>query len=66
VYAPIKDSDFGATAGLTATDIKGYFANASYEFTKNMSLGLTYMDIERIDGPADEAKLYQLDLGYKF
>ncbi len=66
VYAPIKDSDFGATAGLPAVDFKGYIANIGYEFAKSMTLGLTYMDIERIAGPADEAKLYQLDLVYKF
>ena len=50
-YREIKDSDFGDTAGLTDTDVKGLKANVGYSFTKTMSLGLTLHGSIRNRGP---------------
>lgn len=66
VWGAVKDSDFGDTAGLTDTDVKGHKISAGYKVTKNFALGLTYMDVTSIDGFDRDGELYQLDFKYKF
>ena len=66
VFAPIKDSDFGDTAGMTVTDVEGIKLGLKYKFSKTLSLGGTYMDLNEIEGTPRDAQLYQLDLVYKF
>ena len=66
VFAPVKDSDFGDTAGMTVTDVEGIKLGLKYKFSKTLSLGGTFMDLNEIEGTSREAQLYQLDLVYKF
>jgi hypothetical protein len=54
VFGPLKDSDFGETAGLVDTDVQGHKLYASYNLTKNFSLGLTGYMLKRIKGGSDE------------
>ena len=66
VLAPIKDSDFGDTAGMTVTDVEGVKLSLKYIFSKSLTLGGTFMDLDEIEGITRDAQLYQLDLVYKF
>lgn len=76
VFGPMRDSDFGETAGLVDTDIRGHVLRLGYDLTKNCSLGASYYNLERRKGGsgndssgssfADSAQLVQLDLNYKF
>ncbi len=75
VFGPMRDSDFGETAGLTDTDIQGHVLRLGYNLTANCNIGASYMLLNRIDGgsgnigsstQADQAQLLQLDLNYKF
>ncbi len=66
IYQEIKDSDFGDTAGLTDTDVKGHKISLKYKLKDTISLGGTYMDLEEINGSHREGELVQLDLIYKF
>ncbi len=60
------DSDFGDTAGMTSTDVKGHKVSVKYKLKDTLSLGSTYMDLEEISGSSREGRLVQLDLVYKF
>ena len=71
LFAEIKDADFGT--GLDSTNIEGFKIGASYGFTKNMSLGATAQYFKTLEeyhngsrNVDDEAKLYQVDMKYKF
>jgi hypothetical protein len=78
VFGPMKDSDFGETAGLVDTDIQGHKLSLSYNFTKNFTLGVTAYLLDRIDGgsenmpagqtndEADSTFCYQADAVWKF
>ena len=74
VFGPLKDSDFGETAGLMDTDIMGHKLGLSYNFTKNMNVGITGYLLDRINGGSDETAkneadsttCMQLDAVYKF
>jgi len=75
VFGPMRDSDFGETAGLTDTDIQGHVLRLGYNLTANCNVGVSYMLLNRINGgsenigastQADQAQLVQLDLNYKF
>ncbi|NOY82938.1 MAG: hypothetical protein GXP31_18220 [Kiritimatiellaeota bacterium] len=65
VFGPMKDSDFGETAGLVDTNLEGHKLGLSYAVTPHFSLGLTTMLVQEIEGDKD-AKLYQFDAVYKF
>lgn len=64
----IKDADFGS--GVSSTNIKGHILKASYNISKNFSLGGTALlyDLIKSDAAGGDRKgnLYQLDLSYKF
>lgn len=65
LYGYLKDADFGT--GLNNTDIKGHKIDFGYDFTKNVSFGITamlYQAIELDNEP--DVDLYQVDLVYKF
>ncbi len=66
VFAPIKDSDFGDTAGMTVTDVEGIKFGLKVKITSTMSLGWTYMDLNEIAGNDRDGELHQVDLSYKF
>jgi len=78
VFGPLKDSDFGETAGLMDTDIKGHKLTLAYDLTKNFSLGATGYILDRIEGgsealaggtkndEADSTTCVQVDAVYKF
>ncbi len=66
MYQQVKDSDFGYTAGMTSTDVKGHKVSVKYKLKDTLSLGSTYMDLEEISGSSREGRLVQLDLVYKF
>ena len=70
VFAPIKDSDFGDTSGVSFTNIEGLKASAKYSFSKTLYLKGTLMDVEEIEKgnttSEGDGELYQLDLVYKF
>lgn len=74
VFGPLKDSDFGETAGLMDTDIRGHKISLSYSPVKNLEVGATAFLLSRIDGgseetgkkEADSATCVQLDAVYKF
>jgi len=75
VFGPMRDSDFGETAGLTDTDIQGHIIRLGYDITKNCNVGGSLMMLQRNKGgtatraanaEADKAALVQLDLNYKF
>ena len=66
-FRPIRDSDFGDTAGLDSTNIKGIKLGAEYKLSKAISVNGTFMDLKDLEGnDSEDAKLYQLDLAYKF
>ncbi|NOY81629.1 MAG: hypothetical protein GXP31_11595 [Kiritimatiellaeota bacterium] len=65
VFGPMKDSDFGETAGLSDTNLEGHKLGLSYAVTPHFSLGLTAMFVQEIEGNK-EAQLYQFDAKYKF
>ncbi len=65
IFSGLKDADFGT--GVNMTDIKGHKIDLGYNFTKNLSFGVTamlYKSIELDDTP--DGQLYQIDLSYKF
>ncbi len=78
VFGPMKDSDFGETAGLMDTDVQGHKLSLSYAVTRNFSLGATGYLLERIEGgsealaggamndEADQTTCVQVDAVYKF
>lgn len=66
VFAELKDSDFGDTAGLTDTNVKGIKLKAKYKFSKSLSLSYAYFDLSEVEGPSRSGDLHQLDLRYKF
>ncbi len=66
MYSEIKDSDFGDTAGMTDTDVKGHKFSVKYKLKDTVSLGGTYLDLKEINGVDQDGELYQLDLIYKF
>ncbi len=75
VFGPMRDSDFGETAGLVDTDIQGHIVRLGCDLTRNLNLGASYLLLSRIKGgssndaasaESDSAKLLQLDLVYKF
>lgn len=65
IFGDLKDADFGT--GLSDTDIKGHRINAFYNFTKNVSSGITAMLYEANERAIDrEVDLLQIDVKYKF
>lgn len=78
VFGPLKDSDFGETAGLVDTDVQGHKLYATYNVTKNFTIGATAYLLERIEGGSDEFEgkskndeadsttCFQIDAVYKF
>lgn len=65
VVGTLKDADFGT--GVSETDLKGSRIDLGYSVSKNFSVGTTIMDYkakEQANKP--EARLYQVDLSYKF
>lgn len=72
VFGPMRDSDFGETAGLRDTDIKGHAFRLGYNITKNLNVGAAYLMLERInsddvnDASPEEARLVQVDAVWKF
>ncbi len=66
IYREIKDSDFGDTAGLTDTDVRGHKISIKYKMKDTITLGGAYMDLEEINGADRKGELFQLDLVYKF
>jgi hypothetical protein len=65
LYGYLKDADFGT--GLNNTDIKGHRIDFGYNFTKNVSFGVTAMLYEAIELDNEpDVDLYQVDLVYKF
>ena len=74
VFGPLRDSDFGETAGLQDTDIQGHIIRLSYDVKKNLNVGATLFILQRInggdavarDGQADSTNLVQVDAVYKF
>jgi len=74
VFGPLKDSDFGETAGLMDTDIEGHKLGLSYSPVKDLEVGLAAYFLSRINGgseetgkkEADATTCYQLDAVYKF
>ena len=69
VFGPLRDSDFGETAGLVDTDVQGHLFKVGYDVTKNFTLGASYYMLDRISpvtaGTANNAKMLQLDAVYK-
>jgi len=65
VFGPMKDSDFGETAGLDDTNLDGWKLGLRYDLTKHFSLGATAMLVQEVEGNKD-GQLYQLDAVYKF
>ncbi len=70
VFGPIKDSDFGDTAGVSVTNIEGLKLSVKYMLAETISLNGTFLDVEEIEkgtlSSEGEGELYQLDLVYKF
>ncbi|RMD75342.1 MAG: hypothetical protein D6820_14875 [Lentisphaerae bacterium] len=70
LYEEIKNSDFGSTAGMPATDVEGYTARLRYYVSKRFSIDGTMYRVKRIDGGGtnnkDDAIVYQLNFIYKF
>jgi outer membrane murein-binding lipoprotein Lpp len=74
VFGPLKDSDFGETAGLMDTDVQGHKIGLSYSPVKNLEIGLATYLLDRINGgseetgkkEADSTTCMQLDAVYKF
>jgi len=70
VFGPMRDSDFGETAGLRDTDVQGHVLKLGYNVSKNFELGATWMMLDRISEVAatepDRAQMLQLDAVYKF
>ncbi|MBU4263308.1 MAG: putative porin [Proteobacteria bacterium] len=64
LYGGLKDADFGT--GLNNTDIQGHRIDLAYNFTKNVSAGITAMLYEAIELDKPDVDLYQFDLNYKF
>jgi hypothetical protein len=62
----LKDADFGATAGVNNTNVKGHKLQLGYQLTENMSVNGTMLDLNGIEGQTQDGKLYQIDLNYKF
>lgn len=70
VFGPLRDSDFGETAGLRDTDIQGHLLRVGYQVTEDFTVSLTAYLLSRIsdvkNNEADKAQMLQLDLSYKF
>ncbi len=62
----LTDADFGATAGVNNTNVKGHRIKLGYQITENMSINGTMFHLTEIEGDTQEGKLYQVDLNYKF
>ncbi len=65
----IKDADFGSGFGR-GTNVQGHIIKASYDITKNFSVGATALLYDLVESNAAASSmggnLYQFDLGYKF
>lgn len=65
LYGPLSDSDFGS--GVNSTDVEGHKIGLAYNFTKNVSFGITGLLYEAIELDNEpDVELYQFDLKYKF
>lgn len=72
MYGYLGDSDFGDGLGMSKTNKKGHRVQAGYDFTKNWSADITWMNYKQddayytADNKVDSVDLYQFDLNYKF
>ncbi|TFG37008.1 MAG: hypothetical protein E4H46_02560 [Desulfobacterales bacterium] len=70
LYGFLADGDFGS--GLSTTNKKGYRVQAGYDFTKNWSALISYLDYEQeedfytTNSEVDSVGLLQIDAKYKF
>lgn len=66
LYGPLADGDFGS--GLSKTNKKGYRVQLGYDFTKNWSALVSYLDYEQEEdvSDVDSVGFLQIDAKYKF